>query len=150
MKSVLKKFIILFAILILLFSVNSEVYGWSKIVQDGKEFISGAETPNGVDTGAIKDASGFLYNILLSSGVVIAVIVATVLGIQFMMSGVEGQAKIKEMIIPFVVGCVIVFGGFGIWKLALTIGNMAAPERGSYTSSGDTNAGSQQGGTSTR
>ena len=39
-----------------------------------------------------------------------------------MIGGTEGQAKVKEMIIPFVVGCVIVFGAFGIWKIALSVG----------------------------
>ena len=39
-----------------------------------------------------------------------------------MMGGAEGQAKVKEMLLPFVVGCIIVFGGFGFWKIAITIG----------------------------
>ena len=40
-----------------------------------------------------------------------------------MVGGAEGQAKVKEMLVPFIVGCVIVFGGFGFWKIAVTIGN---------------------------
>ena len=75
-----------------------------------------------MDIADIQEASGYLYNVLLSLGVVIAVIVATILGIQFMLSEAEGQAKVKEMLIPFVIGCIVVFGGFEIWKIALTIG----------------------------
>lgn len=122
MKNISKKMVLILFILMLLFSINSKVYAIGDIISDGKSFISDAEKPQGVNDESLQDASGFLYNILLSAGVVIAVIVATVLGIQFMMGGAEGQAKVKEMLIPFVVGCVIVFGGFGIWKIALSIG----------------------------
>lgn len=122
MKKISKKIILIVFILMLLFSINTKVYALDSIISDGKSFLSDAEKPKGVDEESLQDASGFLYNILLSAGVIIAVIVATVLGIQFMMSGAEGQAKVKEMIIPFVIGCVVVFGGFGIWKIALSIG----------------------------
>ena len=40
-----------------------------------------------------------------------------------MLSEAEGQAKVKEMLIPFVIGCIVVFGGFGIWKIALSLGS---------------------------
>ncbi len=40
-----------------------------------------------------------------------------------MVGGAEGQAKVKEMLVPFIVGCIIVFGGFGLWKIAITVGN---------------------------
>ena len=76
-----------------------------------------------IDPGALQGLSGYVYNILLAAGVIIAVIVATALGIQFMIGGAEGQAKVKEMLVPFIIGCVIVFGGFGLWKVAVTIGN---------------------------
>ena len=122
MKKISKKIILIIFILMLLFSINTKVYALDSIISDGKSFLSDAEKPEGVNEVSLQDASGFLYNILLSVGVIIAVIVATVLGIQFMMSGAEGQAKVKEMIIPFVIGCVVVFGGFGIWKIALSIG----------------------------
>lgn len=44
------------------------------------------------------------------------------LGVQFMIGGAEGQAKVKEMLVPFVVGCIVVFGGFAFWKIALEVG----------------------------
>ena len=121
MKSISKKVVLVLVILMLLFSINSKVYAWSDIISKGDAFLGGAEESK-IEQSDLQDLSGFLYNILLSAGIVIAVIVATVLGIQFMMGGAEGQAKVKEMLIPFVVGCVIVFGGFGIWKIALSIG----------------------------
>lgn len=128
MRTKVNKIFLMITILMLLFSVNTKVYAWGDIISDGDQFINeGKQGGVEIDTEDLQDLSGFLYNALLSAGVVIAVIVATVLGIQFMMGGAEGQAKVKEMLIPFVVGCIIVFGGFGIWKLALSIGNQLEP-----------------------
>lgn len=65
-----------------------------------------------------------------------------------MLGGAEGQAKVKEMLIPFVVGCVIVFGGFGFWKLAITFGeklegssSSVAPGGGGSSSGNEGNSG---------
>lgn len=139
MKNISKRIVLILFILMLLFSINSRVYAFGEIIQDGKAFIRSAD-PSKIDQQAVQtglqDISGFLYNILLSAGVVIAVIVATVLGIQFMVGGAEGQAKVKEMLIPFVVGCVVVFGAFGIWKIALTIGQrLEGPSTGAQGTS---------------
>lgn len=38
-----------------------------------------------------------------------------------MLGGIEEQAKIKETLIPYIVGCIVIFGAFGIWKLAVSI-----------------------------
>ena len=124
MKSVTKKVICILITLIALFSINTKVSAWGDVFTQADDFIStGERSGEGkVDSGAIQGLSGYLYNILLSAGIIIAVVVATVLGIQFMTSSAEGQAKIKEMIVPFIIGCVVVFGGFAFWKIAVTIG----------------------------
>lgn len=124
MKNIVKKLFLIVIVLIILFSINTKVFALSEIISDGQSFLQKADqTKADIDVTGLQDLSGYLYNILLAAGVVIAVIVATVLGVQFMLGGAEGQAKVKEMLIPFVVGCVIVFGGFGFWKIAMTVGN---------------------------
>ena len=62
-----------------------------------------------------------IYNIFLAVGLVVAVICGLILGIQFMMSSSEGQAEVKEKLVPFIVGCVVIFGAFGIWKLVMVL-----------------------------
>ena len=52
---------------------------------------------------------------------VVAVIIGLVIGIKFMVSSVEEKAKIKELLLPYVVGCGVVFGAFGIWSLVVNI-----------------------------
>lgn len=122
MKIINKKFFYILIIFILIISVNSNVFALD-IIQKGDSFLNDADANEAkVDPNKINDLSDKLSSVLLSVGIVIAVIVATVLGIQFMMGGAEGQAKVKEMLIPFVVGCVVVFGAVGIWKIALAIG----------------------------
>lgn len=69
----------------------------------------------------LSSASDFIYNLLLAIAIIIAVVIGMVLGIQFMMAGIEEKAKIKETLIPYVAGCIVVFGAFGIWKLGITV-----------------------------
>jgi len=69
----------------------------------------------------INNASDLIYNTLLIIGIIAVVIVGAILGIKYMTSAVEEQAKIKETLVPYVVGSVIIFGAFGIWKLVTGI-----------------------------
>lgn len=141
MKRILRKAIFIMIILILLFSIDTEVFALGQVIQDGDSFIGAADgsgTAGRINQTSLQNLSGYLYNILLSGGVIIAVIVATVLGIQFMLGGAEGQAKVKEMLIPFIIGCIVVFGGFGIWKLAINIGTRLEHSGGVTTNAGVT------------
>ena len=38
-----------------------------------------------------------------------------------MAGSVEQKAKVKDSLVPYIVGCIVIFGGFGIWKLVLTL-----------------------------
>lgn len=100
------------------------------IVQASDSFMSGADNflnlgktdyENAIDTTNLKNASDLIYNTLLVVGIVIAVIMGAVLGIQFIMGSVEQKVKVKESIIPFVVGCIVIFGAFGIWRLVILL-----------------------------
>ena len=126
MKRILK-ILILITILILLFNTNSQVFALTDIIKDGKDFIQEGQKTEGsvvnLDNSKLQKLSGYIYNILLALGVV-----------QFMIGGAEGQAKVKEMLLPFVVGCIIVFGGFGFWKLAITVGERLEGSTTSTTS----------------
>lgn len=93
------------------------------ILQGGQNFIDQGEkgdSPIGDDE--IKNLSNTIYNVLLIIGIVIAGIIGMVLGMQFITGSVEQKAKVKDSLIPFVVGCVVIFGAFGIWKLVVQLG----------------------------
>lgn len=68
-----------------------------------------------------KKMSDVIYNTLFILGTVIAVVVGIVIAIQFMVGSVEQRAKVKETLIAYVVGCVVIFGAFGIWKLVVNV-----------------------------
>ena len=93
----------------------------SDIIQGADGFITSGSSTDVIATDKLKSASDMIYNILLILGTIIAVIVGVVLGIQFIMGSVEQKAKVKDSLIPFIVGCVVIFGAFGIWKLVITI-----------------------------
>ena len=90
------------------------------VMQGAKDFLeAGDETT--IDEGELQNNSKFLYNLLLAFGIIVAVVVGMILGLQFMTASVEEKAKIKESLIAYVVGCVVVFGAFGIWRLAVRV-----------------------------
>ena len=61
----------------------------------------------------------------LVAGTIIAVLVGAVLGIKIMVATVEEKAKIKELMVPYIVGCIVMFSAFTIWKVVVTIGNQS-------------------------
>ena len=93
------------------------------IMSDADKFIKAGQTGEhiGFNKEGIYEASDLIYNTLLIIGIIIIVIIGTILAIKYMTSSVEGQAKIKETLIPFVVGTVVILGAFGIWKLVTQI-----------------------------
>lgn len=89
------------------------------MISDGQAF-----TENGTvtyDQTKLTNVSNAIYNILLTVGVIMAVLVGAILGIKLMVSGVEQKVEAKKLLIPYVAGCIVIFGGFGIWKLVVTI-----------------------------
>ena len=90
------------------------------VMTGANDFLkAGSETV--IQETKLKGTSDFLFNLLLSIAIIVAVIIGMIIGIQFMMAGIEEKAKIKEALMPYFVGCLVVFGAFGIWKLAVTV-----------------------------
>lgn len=76
-----------------------------------------------INTTGLNNFSDTLYNTLLLIGMVIAVIIGTIIGIKFMVSSVEEKAKLKEILIVYVIGCIVLVGAFSIWKIIVVIMN---------------------------
>lgn len=92
------------------------------LINKADEFVNEGESNYKADDSAIKGVSDTLYNVLLGIGIIIDVIVGIIIGIKFMLaSSSEEQAKVKESLIPYLIGSAILFGAFGIWKLVVTI-----------------------------
>lgn len=91
------------------------------VISGADNFIDNADTNNTIDQGSMKSTIDLIYNILLALGLVAAVATGTILGVQFMMASADGKAAVKEKLIPYTVGCVVIFGAFGIWKLVMIV-----------------------------
>ena len=50
---------------------------------------------------------------------IIAVVVGIVLGIKYMIAGADEKAEVKETLLPYIIGCVVTFGAFGIWRILI-------------------------------
>ena len=92
------------------------------IMTQGDAFLETGQNNGGEDllnTKELKNATNDIYNILLTLGIVISVVVGAILGIKYITGSVEEQAKIKETMIPYVLGCFVIFGAFGIWRTTI-------------------------------
>ena len=92
------------------------------LIADGDGFLAKANNLQGaVNIAGLQDFSNAFYNILFAIGIVASVIVGMILGIKLMLASPEGKAELKQYILPYIIGCVVIFAGFGIWKLVVTI-----------------------------
>lgn len=96
-------------------SVSGIIDGGSSFIKDGES----QESP--ITQDKTQELTNDLYNILFFVGLVVAFIIGMILGIQFMTGSVEQKAKVKDALVPYIAGCIVVFGAFGIWKLVVTV-----------------------------
>lgn len=92
-------------------------------LQGAQNFIS-SDTSDTFDQSDVNDAINLIYDLLLGIGIIVAVIIGIILGMKFMLGAADEQADIKQKLVVYVAGCVVVFGAFGIWKLVMLIMKM--------------------------
>lgn len=116
------KLIIVFILLIImLFTQMVPSYALSKVMKDGDDFISSASSDAAIDDKAMKKTTNWIYNVLLIIGIAAAILVGAILGITFIVTGAEGKADVEKALVPYVIGCIVVFGAFGIWKIVVDV-----------------------------
>lgn len=116
--------ILLITFLLLTFSACYSTVSATSIgnVMSGADgFIKNGQGTQQISGDDLKSLSDTIYNVLLIIGIAIAMIIGVVLGIQFITGSVEAKSKVKESLIPYFAGCIVIFGAFGIWKLVVTI-----------------------------
>ena len=130
MKIIPKNKLIIIIILLMMFfltMLSSNVYASSisdifakadDFVKNGQNSTTAGTT---ISTDTMKSMSELIYNTLLIIGVAVAVIIGIILWVKFMAWSVEEKANIKNSLIAYIAGCVVVFGAFTIWKIVVTI-----------------------------
>ncbi len=87
-----------------------------KFIEDGK-----GQTGVGITDKTTQSMSSIIYNVLFILGIVIAVVWGLIIAIKFITGSVEEKAEVKKTLVPYIVGCIVLFGAFTIWKIVVTI-----------------------------
>ena len=112
--------LVIFSILILTIIPKTYATTFGDIIDQGDKFISSKDSKvSTIKEEAFSDLSDTLYNVLLIIAIIAAFIVGGILGIKFITEGVEGKADVKALLLPYFIGCVVIFGEFTIWKLVV-------------------------------
>lgn len=121
-KKLLINIMVIFIILFNLFIPNAYAGPLQDIMNRAEGFVNNGENGgNVINDDALKEGSNTLYNVLLVIGIAVAFIWGIVLGIQFVTGSLGEKADVKKNLIVYLVGCVIIFGAFGIWRLLLQL-----------------------------
>ena len=112
---------ILISIFIFLTS-SSMAYSIDNIFTDAKDFLNAGNTVEStISKTELKNTASFIFNLLKAIGIIIAIAVGIVLGIQFMVSSAEDKAKVKEALIAYCISCVVFFSAYRIWVIVISI-----------------------------
>ena len=134
MNKIIKIAIILMLLFICISQINiSYGFSFSNVIESSNNFINKGQSPpqsSGseggtiinstltVNEGDLQRSSAEIYNTLLAIGVVLTVGVGGYLGIKFMVAGAaEDKAEIKQLLVPYIIGCIVIYGAFLIWKI---------------------------------
>lgn len=124
MRKYIKNILMLFIILniIILPSTNTYASVFGDVFSQGEDFIA-IGTESTISEEDLRTPTSNMFNMLFIIGIGLSVIVGGILGIQFMLASAEDKAKIKESLIPYVIGCAVIFGSFTIWRVVILILN---------------------------
>ena len=93
---------------------------YDDMMKQASGFISHGEEQakkSSISTTDITSEFVDLGKILTTIGAGVMVAVTTYMGIKYITSGPEAQAKLKQQLIGVVVSGVVIFGAYGIWKI---------------------------------
>ncbi len=114
----MRKYIIKIAIIMIVSIIAVSNLTFAIDFGDADAFIGKGETNAKIsDLNEVAKPFTALGNVLRFIGVGIVVIATTYMGILYMISPPEKQAKLKQQLIGLVVSAVVIFGGYYIWKI---------------------------------
>lgn len=134
-KKVFIKILIIFLMCQILYIPKVKAIGsLSEIFSSADSFLNEGKNKNSGDeqvlnTNELNVFNSNIFNIAFAIGVALSVIIGAILGCQLMWGSIETQVKAKEMITPYVIGCIVIFGAFGIWKIVMIIMSNVVGER---------------------
>ncbi len=126
LKQLLKIFLIIITIFMIFnFLTYSKVEAASTlddVLSKGDDFLNAADpNTNTIDEGDLQELSGFISGVLLSIAIGVTILSGVILGIKFVTQSIEDKAKIKESMVPWIIGILVSFGAFTIWEIAVNV-----------------------------
>lgn len=119
-----KILIIALVLLIINTIIPLKVNAVSDMFKDADNFLAAGESPKTViDETKLQSTSNTIYKWLMTLAICVAVIIGAIIGVQFITGSIEGKAKIQEALVPYIIGCIVVFGAFFIWRTLVNTGN---------------------------
>ncbi len=130
-KRKLSKIITFILIMLCILVLNNNIIyasSLSNAVEGAQGFIDAGvedESP-AISDETLQNMSNSLYNAILVVATIIAIIVGLFIGLKFITGSISEKVEVKKMLIPYIAGCIVIFGAFGIWKIVVNILSQAA------------------------
>lgn len=107
-----KRYLVLVLLLLITFVIIPTISFASDPIENPDVFKP--SSPNDSDITPITDKVKPVINAISISGVIISVITLTILGIKYMVGSVEERAEYKTSMMPYLIGCILLFSGSAI------------------------------------
>ena len=126
MKSkIIKKALLILIIVTLMISIPlySKAFSFDTLLTDADTFIEqgSSSEASGISQYQVKPIADSIANILLVIAIGVAMISAAVMAINFIIQSVEDKAKIKEAMVPWIIGIFVTAGAYGIWRITMSV-----------------------------
>lgn len=126
MKKIRKFSIFILAILTSLFVFQfTPVYAgtFANIKSAADDFINRGQNNTPISMSEAGALIGSIGPLLLGIGILVILITGLIIGIKYMISGSDEKAKLKEILIWWVIAAVVVFGAISITNIIIRIMN---------------------------
>ena len=92
------------------------------VMNNGNSFLNaGSESATMIDQNDLKSLSNFISGVLLTIAIGVTVITGAIMGLNFITQSIEEKAKVKESMVPWIIGIIVSFGAFTIWEVAVNL-----------------------------
>lgn len=104
MKKTIKIISILFLLIMIIFSITTNVQ--ADIDINPKQYNPGIPTKQ--EGGRAITMAGKILGIVRNCGVIVSVIALTIIGLKYMFGSLDEKANYKENMVPYIAGCALV------------------------------------------
>ena len=92
-----------------------------EIMQGADSFLNAGNGSTPIAQSDIKSLNDNMFNVLSTIGIVVSVLSTAIVGILILTSSIEKKAEYKEKLMPLLIGSVVIFAAFTIWKILIIV-----------------------------